>query len=132
MRKLFRAPLAWMIVAECALVGALMLVAWHTIASSSAPPAEAPLVFPPPASSPAETALPAMGMPLSGANRARQLPGLNLGVGFWRVRLGSLNRDQAAFEALEWRLTRAITQAARDYLETVVIPAVRRAEGGAA
>src|SRR6266849_3212532 len=59
-------------------------------------------------------------------------PGLNLGVGFWRGRLGSLNRDEAAFEALEWRVTHAVMAAAHDYLETVVLPAVRRAERGGA
>jgi hypothetical protein len=31
---------------------------------------------------------------------------------------------------MEWRITHAVMEAARNYLETVVLPAVRHAEGG--
>lgn len=119
-----------MIVAECAVVAALLLVAWHVIASAPAPVSGALLTMPPAEATPADTALPAAGVPAGGVNIHGPLPGLNVGVAFWRLRLGSLNRDQAAFEALEWRITRTVMDAARDYLETVVIPAVRHAEGG--
>lgn len=134
MRRFLRAPLLWMVLAEIAVVGALMLVAWHAIAAASAPGAPAPFTFPfPPASaSPADTALPAEGVPIADANLRGPAPGLNVGIDFWRVRLGSLNRDQAEFEALEWKITHTVMDAARDYLETVVLPAVRRAEGGGA
>jgi len=132
MLKLLRAPLLWMVVAEIAIVGALILVAWHAIAGASAAGAPAPFTFPfPPATaSPADAALPAAGVPVADAGARGPAPGLNLGIDFWRSRLTSLNRDQAEFEALEWRLTHAVMDAARDYLETVVLPAVRRAEGG--
>ena len=132
MRRLFRAPVTWMVVAECAVVGTLVFVAWHVLAGAAAPGAGAPLSFPLAAASPADSALPAARVPVTGANPRGPAPGLNVGIGFWRVRLGSLNRDEAAFEALEWRITHSVMEAARDYLETVVLPAVRRAEGGAA
>jgi hypothetical protein len=134
MRRFVRAPLLWMVLAEIAIVGALILVALHAIAGASASGAPAPFRFPFPAAtaSPPDTALPAVGVPVADANTRGPAPGLNVGIDFWRSRLGSLNRDQAEFEALEWKLTHAVMDAARDYLETVVLPAVRRAETGGA
>lgn len=132
MRGIVRAPLLWIVLAECAVVGALILVAWHAIAGAAAPGTAGLLSRPPAAASPADSALPGAGKSIAGANRHGPPPGLNLGIGFWRIRLGSLNRDEAAFEALEWRITHAVMNTARDYLETVVLPAVRRAEGGRA
>jgi hypothetical protein len=131
MRRLVRAPLLWMVLVEGAVVGALILVAWHAIAGASASASPAPFTFPPAAASPADTALPAAGGPVANAGLRGPAPGLNLAVDFWRLRLESLNRDQAEFEALEWKITHTVMDAARDYLETVVLPAVRRAEGGA-
>jgi hypothetical protein len=130
MRRLVRAPLTWMIVAEFVVVGTLLLVAWHVMAGVAAPGPAAPLIFPAVQASPAETALPAAGAPSAGANLHGPPPGLNVGIAFWRLRLASLNRDQAEFEAMEWRITHAVMEAARDYLETVVLPAVRHSEGG--
>jgi hypothetical protein len=132
MRRLIRAPLLWMVLAEIAVVGTLVLVAWHVIAGASASGAPGPFTFPfPPATaSPADSALPATGVPVANTNTRGPAPGLNVGVGFWRGRLASLNSDQAEFEALEWKLTHAVMDAARNYLETVVLPAVKSAEGG--
>src|SRR5438445_13729261 len=130
MRSLVRAPLTWMIVAECAVVVALVLVAWHVVASAPASRSTGPFIFPAVKTSPADTALPAAGVPAAGSNTHGPPPGLNVGIAFWRLRLGSLNRDEAALEAVQWRITRAVMEAARDYLETVVLPAVRHAEGG--
>jgi hypothetical protein len=95
-----------MVIAEVAVVGALIAVAWHAFAGATSSSAAAPLLFP--------------------------AVGLSLGIEFWRLRLSSLNRDEAAFEALEWRITHAVMNAAHEYIETVVLPAVRRAEGGVA
>src|SRR5260370_34504715 len=127
MRRLVRAPLTWMIVAECVVVGTLLLVAWHVIAGVAAPGHAAPLSFPPVEASPADAALPAAGATPAGANTHGPPPGLNVGVAFWRLRLASLNRDQAEFEATEWRMTHAGMEAARDYLETGGLPALRPA-----
>jgi hypothetical protein len=130
MRRFFRAPLTWMIIAECAVVAALILVAWHAIAGAAGSSATGSLTFPPVSASPADSALPAGSGPVADGNTRGPMPGLSTGIDFWRLRLGSLNRDEAAFEALEWRITHAAMSAARDYLETVVLPAVKRAEGG--
>ena len=119
-----------MIFAECIVVGTLLLVAWHVVAGVTAPGPAAPLTFPAVEASPADSALPAAGAPSAGANTHGPPPGLNVGLAFWRLRLASLNRDQAEFEAIEWRITHAVMEAARDYVETVVLPAVRHAEGG--
>jgi hypothetical protein len=134
MGRLLRAPLLWMVLAEIAVVGALILVAWHAIAGASASGAPSPFTFPfaPATASPADSGLPGAGVPVVDTNTRGPAPGLNLGIAFWRGRLASLNRDQAEFEALEWKLTHAVMDAAHDYLETVVLPAVRRAEGGGA
>jgi hypothetical protein len=134
MRRLIRAPLLWMVFAEITVVGALILVAWHAIAGASASGVPGPFTFPfPPATaSPADAALPAVGVPVVNTNTRGPAPGLNVAIDFWRSRLASLNRDQAEFEALEWKLTHAVMDAARDYLETVVLPAVKGAEGGGA
>jgi hypothetical protein len=130
MRRVIRAPLTWMVIAELVVVVALVLVAWHAFAGAMGPQSTPEIGFPAPEASPADAALPATGVPAGGGAYHGPFPGLNLGIGFWRTHLGSLNRDEAAFEALEWRVTHAVMAAARDYLETVVIPAVRRAEGG--
>jgi hypothetical protein len=130
MSRLVRAPLTWIVVAECAVVGALILVAWHAIAAASAPGTVAPFTFPAVEASPADSGLPAVGAPVADPHARGPLPGLNVGIGFWRARFGRLNRDEASLEALEWRITHAVMDAARSYIETVVLPAVRRAEGG--
>ncbi|TMD91333.1 MAG: hypothetical protein E6I73_04420 [Chloroflexi bacterium] len=131
MGRVIRAPLTWMVVAEVVVVVALVLVAWHAFAGATGPLSGPTVGFPSAEASPADTALPAAGVPAGGATFHGPFPGLNLGIEFWRGRMSSLNRDEAAFEALEWRVTHAVMAAAHDYLETVVLPAVRRAEGGA-
>src|SRR5260370_25163747 len=130
MRRLVRAALPWMIGAECVVGGTLLLVAWHVVAGVVAPGPAAPLILPAVEASPADTVLPAAGAPSAGAKPHGLPPGLNVGMAFWRLRLASLNRDQAELEAMEWRITHAVMEAARNYLETVVLPAVKHAEGG--
>jgi hypothetical protein len=56
------------------------------------------------------------------------LPGLNVDSGFWRQRLAQLNREQATLAQLEWRIVHSAMDAARHYVQTVVLPAVQRAE----
>jgi len=128
MRNLLRQPLTWMVIAECIVVALLMVVVWNVVAAAAtqhagAAPAQA-------AQAPAEastTPLP----DLTGATRPAapaQLPGLNLDAGFWRLRLGQLNRDQVFFEQLEWGLVHNATDAMQRYLETVVLPSLSKAE----
>src|SRR5258708_37006386 len=103
MRKLVRAPLTWMIVAECVVVGTLLLVAWHVIAGVAAPGHAAPMSFPAVEASPADAALPAAGATPAGANTHGPPPGLNVGVAFCRLRLSGLNRGHARFQVTDWR-----------------------------
>src|SRR2546428_10646683 len=102
MHRFLRAPLTWMIVAECAVVGALTLIAWHTLAGATGPGSD-PLLLRPTAAAPAEDALPAAGVPVVGAPSRGPLPGLNLGAGFWRLRLGPPKRGRSAVAAPERR-----------------------------
>ena len=131
MRKLIRTPLTWMVVAEIAVVGALAVVAWNVVASASRPVAAAPALAPPDANADASTPLP--DLPLLSPQRQQRgpLPGLNVDPGFWRERLGQLNGDQVDLEQLEWRIVHSAEDAAKLYLETVVLPAIRRAERAA-
>jgi hypothetical protein len=59
-----------------------------------------------------------------------QLPGLSVDTGFWRSRLLDLNRDEAAFEVLEWRIVHSAMDTIHRYTESVVIPSVEGAERG--
>src|SRR5260370_39691325 len=90
-----------MVVAEIAIVGALILVAWHAIAGASASGAPAPFTFPfpPPAASPADTALPAAGVPVADAGARGPAPRPYLGSGLSRRRPTRPNRHQTAFQA---------------------------------
>jgi hypothetical protein len=129
MRNLIRSPLAWAVVAEMFVVAALLVLAWNVIGSVARSGIAMPAVSTPDGgASPDEAPLP--DIPTVTGQRARgPLPGLNESSAFWRQRLVQLNRDQAAFARLEWRIVRAGMDAVRDYLEGVVLPAVRRAEG---
>lgn len=130
MRKLLRKPLTWMILAECVVVAALTLLAWHMLAAPPVQAAAAPPDVSASAAAPDTTALTSPGVPAASDIIARQLPGLNVDAGFWRLRLAELNRDQAAFEQLEWRLVHSAMDTIQRYLESVVLPSVVRAERG--
>ena len=131
MRNLFKNPLTWMILGESAVVAALILVAWHWIAAAQGLPSTAlPLAIssPAPTQDSATQAAPAVPKPTNSI--ARQLPGLNVDAGFWRSRLLDINRDEAAFEALEWRIVHSAMDTIQRYTESVVLPSVEGAERG--
>ena len=127
MRRVVRSPLAWMIAAEAVVVALLLAVAWQLVAGGRPAAAVPVVVAAPAASAPAEPGLPELGVPVVAPSPGPG-PGLNFDAGFWRARLGDLNREQAVFVQLEWRLVGAGEAAARRYVEAVVLPAVRRAE----
>jgi hypothetical protein len=117
-----------MVVSECAIVAALALIAWHMVAS---PPASG--------ASDAQVAVPtalAREPVTHGPTDVREvpppvqplLPGLNLNSGFWKLRLAELNRGERSFEQLEWRIVHSAMEAARDYVKSVVLPALAQAE----
>lgn len=121
-----------MILAECIVVAALVLVAWRVMAGAPASNGAALPVVPPAASATDSAMPPSPSVPAPPSPVERRLPpGLNLDVGFWRIRLGTINSEESSFEALEWRLVHSAMNSARQYLDSVVIPEVVRAEGGA-
>ncbi|MDQ6877599.1 MAG: hypothetical protein M3082_07845 [Candidatus Dormibacteraeota bacterium] len=133
MRNLLRKPLPWMVLAECAVVAALVLVAWHLIVD--APARVVPLT---PSASPRANARDGFG-PVSTyvTGQAKPpthsvFPGLNVDPGFWRLRLADLNRAQTAFERLQWNLVHALMDAAHRYMNSVVLPSIAHAERRAA
>ena len=115
-----------MVLAELLVVAALVAVAWNVVAGAVRTTAAAPaLVQPTDAASPS----PSPDLPVvSRLVATAALPGLNLDSAFWRQRLDDMNRDQVFFEQLEWRVVHSAVAAMQRYLETVVVPAVRRAE----
>ena len=126
MRKLIRSPLTWMVTAELVVVAFLVVFAWHVVTSASRPVVVSPAIELPGGSaddSPALPEFPGVGPALRGP-----IPGLNLNSTFWRARLAELNRDQVVLAQLEWRLVHGAMDAMKRYVETVVLPAVRRAE----
>jgi hypothetical protein len=128
MRNLLRQPLTWMVFAECVVVAVLVLLVWSLVASAATQhPADAQFQN---AESPAASSnTPSPDLPETARSKAQpQLPGLNLEAGFWRIRLGQLNRDQVTFEQLEWRIVHSAMDTMQRYLETVVLPAITRAE----
>jgi hypothetical protein len=127
MRNLIRQPLTWMVIAECVVVAVLLMLVWNLVATSASHVGAAPIQA---GFAPAQDSispLPDLPEPASPALRA-QLPGLNLDPSFWRQRLGQLNREQVGLEQIEWRIVHGAMDAAQHYLETVVLPAVVRAE----
>src|SRR2546423_12291345 len=124
MRKLMSSPLTWMVAAEIAVVTALVVVAWSVVVSATRPSVAASSL-----ARSDSTAAPGNSLPdLPILNAPRGLgppPGLNLGSSFWRDRLAQLNRDQVDLEQLEWRVVHSAQDAAKQYVETVVLPAIR-------
>jgi hypothetical protein len=130
MRNILKNPLTWMILGESAVVAALILVAWHWIAVAQSLPSTAlPFAVSSPASTQDRATQASPGVPKP-PTIVRQLPGLNVDTGFWRSRLLDLNRDEAAFEVLEWRIVHSAMETIQRYTESVVLPSVEGAERG--
>ena len=128
MQRMLRRPITWMVTAEVVVVAALAGFTWHELAGVSAAP---PALVLPAGPSPEDTALPdvpgdALAPP--SPSSLPLLPGLNVDPVFWRARLAGLNGAEAQFEALEWRIIHSAMDTIRRYVDTVVIPALERAE----
>jgi hypothetical protein len=133
MRNLIRSPLTWLVAAEIVVVGAIVAVAWNVVASAGHYPASQSIADAPQATDDPGSSLPQLPRLDNPAARG-PLPGLAVDPGFWRQRLGNLNGDQVYLEQLEWQIVRSAEDAANRYLQTVVLPAISRAEhaGGVA
>ncbi len=132
MRQLIRQPLTWMVAGEVLVVAALVGVCWHLLAGQPIAPNLPALILPsssPPAAD-AEASMPADGLAPPRPSAVPLLPGLNVDPMFWRKRLDALNRAEAEFEGLEWRIVRSAMDSMQRYIETVVLPSVQRAESG--
>lgn len=126
MRNVLRSPLTWMVVVELVIVGAMVAVAWTVVASASRPALASPLLPLPDATDDGGSPLP--DLPQVTPGQRGPLPGLNVDTSFWRTRLAELNRDEALFVQLEWRIVHSAMDAIKRYLESVVMPAIQRAE----
>jgi hypothetical protein len=129
MRRYIRSPLTWAVLAEFVVVGALLVLAWHIAGSAARTGVALPAIAAPEAGPTDDGTSPPDIPTVTGQGARGPLPGLNLNSAFWRSRLAELNRDQAAVAQLEWRIAHAGMVAVKDYVEAVVLPAVRRAEG---
>jgi hypothetical protein len=115
----------WIVLCEVLVMFALFVVSWR-VYQAHRPVASAgaaiPTALAPAAGSPAPSPLPSPPPPRPTATPAAHPPAS------FPIDLGQLNRDQAELERSEDALLTSIIHAARGYLETVVLPAVRRAE----
>ena len=127
MHKLLRSPLTWIVSAEVVVVGLLVFMAWGVVAGAAKSVVLSPSLEIPGLSDEGSADLPDFPLQQGPADKG-PLPGLNLSSRFWRDRLVELNRDQELLAHLEWRLVHGAMDAVKRYLETVVLPAVRRAE----
>ena len=127
MPRLLRSPLTWIVSAEIVVVGVLVFVAWGVVAGAAKSVVLSPSIQIPGLSDGGTSALPDFPLQTDPKDRGPQ-PGLNMSSRFWRDRLVQMNRDQAWLARLEWRLVHGAMDAARRYVDTVVLPAVRRAE----
>ena len=131
MRRVIRSPLTWAVVAEVVVVGSLLFVAYGAVRSAGRPGVAVPAVAATDGGTTDDGSLLPEIPSITGAKEQLApgpLPGLNVNSAFWRTRLAELNRDQAILAELEWRLVHAAMNAVRDYVEGVVLPAIRRAE----
>src|SRR2546426_11212126 len=126
MRKLIRSPLTWLVAAELLVVAFLVVFAWSMVANASRPVVVSPSIELPGDS--ADDSSPVPDFPGVGPALRGPIPGLTLNSTFWRARLAELNRDHVVLAQLEWRLVHGAMDAMKRYVETVVLPAVRRAE----
>jgi hypothetical protein len=118
-----------MVIAECVVVTLLIVVVWNVVAAAAATSQHGAIPAQQSVTSPVESPTPALPDVVQARSAGPvQLPGLNLNAGFWRVRLGQVNSEQVVFEQLEWRLVHSAMDAARGYLDTVVLPSITRAE----
>ncbi len=131
MSALRRRPLVWMIAAECCLIAAFGVAAWRVVAAHRGAPApDLVATVPDLANPPAPEPQPAAGgvaapVPSGAARRAGTgpTPGLTQDAAF----VSRLNKDDAAWEAAQWRMTSAAIAWARRYIDAVVVPAIERA-----
>ena len=130
MRRLFRKPLTWLVLAEALVVTALVGFAWSVYSAPGGPPPILPAIARPLAQT--SPRIPSSGLPVP---KPKPSPSLGRPIpapGLLPSDLAGLNRDQADWERAEAGIVAALMSAARRYLDAVVLPAVERAESSRA
>jgi hypothetical protein len=120
--------LAFLIAAEVLVVAALGVATWHLV-QSRLRPVPPVAVFPvPDATAPASPTASGARAPAALPVRPKPpTPGLSTEPAFLRGEAERINREQSAWQQVEWRAIQAVTRFARAYLEAVVLPAVEAA-----
>src|SRR5438270_13930688 len=123
-----RRPFVWLVAAECCLMLALFAFAWHLFQTRPQP--SAPISVAGPEQLTAKPSPTAASAPRPSHVQASPTPkpALAMDAVTWSSQLGRINRDDSALQKAEWSLVQAITHAIRNYLEKVVLPAIKRAE----
>ncbi len=130
-----RHPLPWLLAFEALALVALAYAGWRLVSDRLAPP--------PPSAAPRlaialpltrlPAAAPVPSPPVPTLPTARPLgpaPGLSTDPIYWQRELSGINRDESAWETIEWRAVQAVEEFARAYVDRVVIPAVQASPRG--
>jgi len=142
-RLLFRPPLVYVTITECVLIAAIIALTlhiWHGRQPGSASPGQASVAAQagPAATSTSSRArrssgtAPATPIPSPfaasgpGSPQAGPTPGTRTDSAFVSRQMNELNRVEATFEDLEWRMTKAIADGIEHYVEHVVLPSIDR------
>jgi hypothetical protein len=126
MRARLRQPLFWIVSAEVVVMFALFAVSWRVYESHRS----APVATLPPAAATTPAPSPSDSGPVARTPPTPPGPGKPTArppTGF-PVNLSQVNSQQASLEKLEEGILARLMEAMRGYLETVVLPAVKRAE----
>jgi hypothetical protein len=121
-----RQPIFWVVLCEVIVMFALFVVSWRVYEAHQPVPSAG--AAPPTALAPAaRSPLPSVPPPSLKPRPTPTLAAVRAATSF-PIDFGQLNHDEADLERTENALLARIVYAGRVYLETVVLPAVRRAE----
>jgi hypothetical protein len=130
---LLRSWTTWLVAAEVLIVACLGVAGWRLAISrqvtsqAAAPGPPGPVARRPPTSRPALLPTPRTSA-TSVPTAAAPTPPSPTDPIFLGREMDDLNRVEAAFEKVEWRVTSAVAGAIESYLEHVVLPSIERSE----
>jgi hypothetical protein len=127
-----RQVLGLLVAGELAVVGGLVVAAWH-VWQENHPPAAGGAAVSPPSSLPPPRGGPPRPSPSATVAAPLQptaapTPGLRTDPMFLGQATLDINREEAAFQQLEWRIVQGATDGTRAYIQRVVLPAISRAQ----
>ena len=120
-------PLTWLVVGEIVVMLGLFALAWHLFQDHNRPLPAVVALLPRPTPSASPTAAVAS-VGVQPSPRPTPQPGLATDLPTWMAQFAFINRDQAAWQKAEWNFLQAAVRTIRDYIDKVVLPAIRRAE----